>query len=215
MKDFDQQMKFWFENKYGDTTSSGQVNLESGADFLPNIFEAFEQFIRQAGFTYIELSTDGDSWTFSKTGGLSEFEPDIFEDADWDSEERQQDVRELYEGIYADEEDELAAYEAERSYDEEYYDPFTRDVDYSEFLADLPLEPAIAVGDKVRVISAAIGDSRYVFGREGIVKIVSSELYAPNGQTILADFPEPKIMTPTGVTTNLWWVNPDALEVIG
>jgi hypothetical protein len=209
-EDYTQEMKFWFGNRYGDESDVGQVHLERGADYLPNVMEAFERFLRQAGFTYIELLTDGESWQFIKNGDLSTFESDCdyFDDVEdltdheWVELDRRRD-------------EEAAAYEAERTYDETYYDPFTRDVDWDKVLPWEP-EPALKVGAKVRVVDAGISDSSFVFGREGIVNYIANNGEASHcGQTVRVEFPPPAISAGPGHETNVWWVNPDALEVIG
>jgi hypothetical protein len=119
--------------------------LESGADYLPNVLEAFEQFLRQAGFTYIELLADGES------DGSSSRRPPLRLGRDFDDETPL--LRTRTTGTGDAEEDEPTkpseAYER-RPTKVTYYDPFTRDVDYSKFLADLP--KTIKVGDKVRVV---------------------------------------------------------------
>jgi hypothetical protein len=218
MKDFDQQMKFWFENKYGDTTSSGQVNLESGAYSLPCVLEAFAQFLRQAGFTFVEsvewLGKD-ESDGYDAERAAADWDEDF--DWDWDPAASDELFDEYWAQRYAEEEE---AYEAERAYEQptyegdDYYDPFTRDVDWSEILPDLKL--TIKVGDKVRVVRRDLGDSSYVFQREGTVDTIVDD--APGsihaGQAVRVEFPPPAVSV-YAHETSFWWVHPDALEVIG
>lgn len=103
---------------------------------------------------------------------------------------------------------------------DEYYDPFTRDVDYSKFLAELPVNPVFEAGMKVRVLTGVnIIDSQLVEGREGFVIEVAGEEHTHHralGQTVLVGFPGPAIERPgTAPTyTQTWWLSPEALEVV-